>query len=103
MSKETYSPWDSAELLDNDEMVIEYLKAALEENDPEFFVNPHFSPGGVTIAEDFRLQRVLATASVVVTTFVGACARWGRKDPRARAQRSLFLAMFVKTCPNAHR
>ena len=39
MSKETYSPWDSATLLDNDEVVIEYLKAALEENDPEFFIN----------------------------------------------------------------
>ncbi len=76
--------------------------------------SPHFSPGGVTIAEDFRRSggfqpptlhspRVLATASVVVTTFAEACARWGRKDPRARAQRSLFLAKFVNNFPNAHR
>ena len=38
-------------------------------------VNPHFSSGGVTIAQDFRPQRVLAPESVVVTTFEGACAR----------------------------
>ena len=30
MSTETYTPWDSAELLTDDEMIIEYLKAALE-------------------------------------------------------------------------
>ena len=37
MSGETYTPWDSAEFLDDDEARIEYLKAALAENDPEFF------------------------------------------------------------------
>ena len=37
MSDETYTPWDSAEFLDDDEARIEYLKAALAENDPEFF------------------------------------------------------------------
>ena len=56
----------------------------LEEDGVEFSVagcrapfcrNPHFSPGGVTIAQDFRRQRVLATESVVVPTFEGACAR----------------------------
>ena len=36
---------------------------------------PDSTPGGVTIAQDFRPQRVLATESVVVTTFEGACAR----------------------------
>ena len=38
MSKETYTAWDSAEFLEDDEARIAYLKAALEENDPEFFV-----------------------------------------------------------------
>ena len=38
MEKETYTPWDSAEFLDDTEARLEYLKAALEENDPEFFV-----------------------------------------------------------------
>ena len=38
MSKETYTPWDSAEFLGDDEAVVEYLRASLEENDPTFFV-----------------------------------------------------------------
>lgn len=38
MSKETFTPWDSAEILTDDEVIIEYLKAALEEDDPELFV-----------------------------------------------------------------
>jgi hypothetical protein len=38
MSKETYTAWDSAEFLEDDAARIKYLKAALEENDPEFFV-----------------------------------------------------------------
>ena len=38
MSKETYAPWDVTEILDDHETIVEYLKAALEENDPEFFV-----------------------------------------------------------------
>ena len=38
MSKETYAPWDVAEVLTDEEAIIEYLEAALEENDPEFFV-----------------------------------------------------------------
>ena len=36
--KETHTSWDSAELLNDDETIVEYLKAALEENDPAFFV-----------------------------------------------------------------
>lgn len=38
MGKETYTPWDSAEVLDDDAVIIEYLQAALEEDDPELFV-----------------------------------------------------------------
>ena len=38
MNKENYTPWDSAELLTDDEPIVEYLKTALEENDPAFFV-----------------------------------------------------------------
>ena len=37
-NNENYTPWDSAESLTDDEVIIEYLKAALEENDPAFFV-----------------------------------------------------------------
>lgn len=35
MSKETFTPWDSAEVLNDDEVIIEYLKAAREANDTE--------------------------------------------------------------------
>lgn len=35
---ENYSPWDSAEFLIDDETIIEYLKAALEESDPLIFL-----------------------------------------------------------------
>ena len=34
MSKEAYAPWDTAEILKNDKIILEYLQAALEENDP---------------------------------------------------------------------
>ena len=37
MSKERYTPWDVTEVLDSDEMMIEYLNAALAENDPRYF------------------------------------------------------------------
>ena len=39
MGKENYTPWDIAEFLAgvDDEVIIEYLIDALEENDPEFF------------------------------------------------------------------
>ena len=38
MSKAAFTPWDSAEVLDDDQVIIEYLQAALEEDDPELFV-----------------------------------------------------------------
>ena len=33
MSKESYTPWDSAEFLNDDETIMEYLRVALEGND----------------------------------------------------------------------
>ena len=38
MSGSNYSPWDSAEFLVDDEIIIEYLRAALEESDPLIFL-----------------------------------------------------------------
>ena len=38
MSGASYSPWDSAEFLADDETIIEYLRAALEERDPLVFL-----------------------------------------------------------------
>lgn len=61
MSKETFVPWDSAEFLTNDETIIEYLQAALEENDPAFFMkavgNVARAKGVSSIAEEAQLGR----------------------------------------------
>ena len=61
MGKETYTPWDSAEVLDDDAVIIEYLQAALEEDDPELFVktvgNVARAMGMTTIAQETDLGR----------------------------------------------
>ena len=61
MSKETYIPWDSAEFLNDDETIVEYLRAALEEKDPAFFVkaigNVARAKGMSSIAQETRLGR----------------------------------------------
>jgi probable addiction module antidote protein len=61
MSSETFSPWDSAEILSDNETIIEYLKAALEENDPELFVkavgNVARAMGMTTVAQETQLGR----------------------------------------------
>ena len=61
MSKETFTPWDSAEVLNDDEVIIEYLKAALEENDPELFVkaigNVARAMGMTNVAQGAQLGR----------------------------------------------
>ena len=61
MSTERYAGWDSAEFLEDDEARIEYLKAALEENDPAFFAKAvgtvARSVGMATVARDTRLGR----------------------------------------------
>lgn len=61
MSKETYAPWDVAEVLTDEEAIIEYLEAALEENDPEFFVkavgNVARAVGMATVAREAQLGR----------------------------------------------
>ena len=61
MSGETYTSWDSAEFLDDDEARIEYLKAALAENDPEFFAkavgNVARAMGMTTVARGAQMGR----------------------------------------------
>ena len=61
MSKETYTPWDSAEVLDDDTVIIEYLQAALEEDDPELFVkavgNVARAMGMTTVAQETQMGR----------------------------------------------
>jgi len=38
MTRTTISPFDAAEYLDNEELIAEYLSAALEEDDPALFL-----------------------------------------------------------------
>lgn len=61
MNKENYAPWDSAEFLTDDEIIIEYLKAALEEDDPAFFMkavgNVARAKGMTAIAQETHLGR----------------------------------------------
>ena len=61
MDKENYTAWDSAEFLTDDDIIIEYLKAALEENDPAFFMkaigNVARAKGMSTIAQETHLGR----------------------------------------------
>ena len=61
MSKETFAPWDIAVILTDDESIIEYLKAALEENDPAFFMKAVGDvarvKGMTSIAEEAQLGR----------------------------------------------
>ena len=38
MNNKQYTSWDVTEVLDSDEAMVVYLNAALEENDPHYFV-----------------------------------------------------------------
>ena len=83
MNRENYTPWDSAELLTDDEMIIEYLKAALEENDPAYFAkavgNVARARGMTSIAQETQtlsgerdprigtVMKVLATLDIQLT------------------------------------
>ncbi len=61
MTIERYTSWDSADFLHDDEVVIEYLKAAIEECDAEFFVkavgNVARARGMTSIAQETQLGR----------------------------------------------
>ena len=61
MSKEKYMLWDVTEFLTDDEMIIEYLRAALEEDDPEFFAKAVSdvarARGMAAVAEEAHLGR----------------------------------------------
>ena len=61
MNPETYTPWDTAELLTDDETIVQYLKAALEEDDPAFFIravgNVARARGMTAIAQESQLGR----------------------------------------------
>ena len=89
MSGETHTPWDSAEFLDDDEARIEYLKAALAENDPEFFAkavgNVARAMGMTMIAREARLGRPSLYKSLS-----------GERDPRLGTVMRVLDALGIR-------
>jgi len=89
MSKETYTPWDSAEVLDDDTVIIEYLQAALEEDDPELFVKAvgtvARAMGMTTVAQETELGR---------TSLYKALS--GERDPRIGTVMKVLGALGVR-------
>ena len=61
MNNEKQTSWDSADFLHDDKVAIEYLKAAIEECDAEFFVkavgNVARARGMTSIARETQLGR----------------------------------------------
>ena len=89
MNIENYTPWDSAELLTDDEMIIEYLKAAIEENNPAYFAmavgNVARAKGMTTLAEETQLGR----SSLYKTLSV-------ERDPKIGTVMKVLAALDVK-------
>ena len=89
MNKEAYTHWDSAELLEDDETRIEYLKAALEENDPGFFVkavgNVARAMGMTMIAQETQLGRPSLYKALS-----------GERDPRIGTVMKVLAALGVR-------
>ena len=89
MHAEDYTPWDSAELLTDDEVIIEYLKAAIQENDPAFFMktvgNVARAKGMTTIAQETQLGR----PSLYKTLS-------GERDPRIGTVMKVLAALGIQ-------
>ena len=89
MSKEQYTPWDSAEVLTTDEVITEYLQAALEENDPAFFVQAvgtvARAKGMTAIAQESHLGRPSLYKALS-----------GERDPRIGTVMKVLAALGVR-------
>ena len=89
MIEEKYTPWDSADFLTNDEVFIEYLKAALEENDPAFFMkaigNVARAKGMSTIAQETQLGRPSLYKALS-----------GERDPRIGTVMKVLAALDIQ-------
>ena len=89
MDKENYTAWDSAEFLTDDDIIIEYLKAALEENDPAFFMkaigNVARSKGMSTIAQETNLGRPSLYKALS-----------GERDPRIGTVMKVLAALGIQ-------
>lgn len=89
MNRENYTAWDSADLLTDNEVIIEYLKAALEENDPAFFMkavgNVARAKGMTTIALETQLGRPSLYKALS-----------GERDPRIGTVMKVLAALDVQ-------
>ena len=89
MNKDNYTPWDSAEFLTDDEVIIEYLKAALEENDPAFFMkavgNVARAKGMTNIAQETQLGRPSLYKALS-----------GERDPRIGTVMKVLAALDIQ-------
>ena len=89
MNTENLTPWDSAELLTDNEVVIEYLKAAIEENDPALFMkaigNVARAKGMTTIALETQPGRPSLFKALS-----------GERDPRIGTVMKVLAALDVQ-------
>ena len=89
MSKEKYTPWDAAEFLTDDEIIVEYLKAALEEDDPAFFMkavgNVARAKGMTAAAQDASLGRPSLYKALS-----------GERDPRIGTVMKVLAALDIQ-------
>lgn len=65
ISKENFTPWDSAEFLNDDEAIMEYLRAALEENDLSFFMKAF---DNAVRAKDMNQERISSWSALTMST-----------------------------------
>ena len=89
MPKKTYAPWDSAEFLDDAEARLAYLQAALEENDPEFFVK---AVG--TVARAMGMTAVAQETQLGLPSLYKALS--GERDPRIGTVMKVLGALGVR-------
>ena len=89
MSKAAFTPWDSAEVLDDDQVIIEYLQAALAEDYPELFVK---AVGNVA--------RAMGMTAVAQETHLGRPSLYkalsGERDPRIGTVMRVLGALGVR-------
>ena len=89
MNTENLTPWDSAELLTDDEVVIEYLKAAIEENDPALFMKAISNVARAKEMTTIALETQLGQPSLYK-------ALSGERDPRIGTVMKVLTALDVQ-------
>ena len=89
MSEENYTPWDTADFLTDDELIIEYLNAALDEDDPAYFMkavgNVARAKGMTTIAQETQLGRPSLYKALS-----------GERDPRIGTVMKVLAALGIQ-------